>query len=492
MNTNGYNLKRVHKANIAATIFVVALIVAKVFIMQGASRGLVIAMEGTIAIVFAIVNYFLKVNEYVKGFLLSFIPAAVVLVLLFIEGYNLDKHYMMLGTLAMAALYFKKELIMVHAIALDILMVGFYLKDSTKIIGNLPQQQFVSILLVFNGMALLLYCLAKWGKELVEETRNKEAYIESLLNKLQNNFATIEENAGVFSKLVNLSNENIENIANSRKEVIASVQNIADSIKNKSNAINEVNDRMINSLDRIKETQIISSNIANKSLDMKEKVDDGLNKINLMNEQMSTIANSIKIANDTVYDLQSSMAKVNDYLEKIKAIAKQTNLIALNAAIESQRAGENGRGFSVVANEVKSLAEQSSKLANDINVILEALVDKTQEAYSSVHEGEEAAIEGTNVVKEIMEYFYSLKENFEKIDSEINNEMVQIEAMTDSAINVQKRLEEINAISKDNASSIDNILLNSENESNQIIMIRDNIKEISEAYDRLRQFLENK
>lgn len=132
---------------------------------------------------------------------------------------------------------------------------------------------------------------------------------------------------------------------------------------------------MINSLEHIKETQMISSNIANKSLGMKEKVNDGPKKINLMNNQMSTITHSIKIANDTVYDLQDSMIKVNDSLEGIKAIAKQTNLIALNAAIEAERAGEHGRGFAVVANEVKSLAEQSSKLANEINGTIEALVN---------------------------------------------------------------------------------------------------------------------
>lgn len=237
---------------------------------------------------------------------------------------------------------------------------------------------------------------------------------------------------------------------------------------------------------------MISSNIANKSLDMKGKVNDGIEKIDSMNNQMGTITHSIKIANDTVYDLQENMIKVNESLEGIKAIAKQTNLIALNAAIESERAGEHGRGFAVVANEVKKLAEQSSNLANEINVVIEALVNKTKEAYSSVHEGEEAAAEGINVVKEIMEYFTSLKENFENIDNEINNEMVQIEAMTESAINVQSRLEEINAISKDNSQSIDKILINSENESNQIIMIRDNIKEISEAYNKLRLLFENK
>ena len=91
-----------------------------------------------------------------------------------------------------------------------------------------------------------------------------------------------------------------------------------------------------------------------------------------------------------------------------------------------------------------------------------------------------------------MEYFNSLKESFENIDKDINNEMGQIEAMTDSAVNVQKRLEEINAISKDNSVSIDKILNNWEDENNQIVMIRDNIKAISKAYNKLELLLENK
>lgn len=492
MNTNGYNLKRVHKANITITILIVILIIVKVFIMQGFNRGLVIAMEGAIVIIFAIVNYFLKINEYIKGFLFAFVPAAVIGALFFIEGYNLDKHYMIIASLAMAALYFKKELIMIQAILLDLLMIALAIKDTTLVISNLPKQQFYAIFLIFNGMVALLYCLAKWGSELVEESRNKETYIENLLGKLQENFASVEDAAQVFSKQVRLTNNNIESLTNSREEVVAFVENIASSIKSEANAINEVNDSMINSLDRIKETRIISTNIANKSAAMKEKVNDGLQKLNLMSNQMNTVTKSIKTADDTVFELQDNMIKVNEALEGIKAIAKQTNLIALNAAIESQRAGEHGRGFAVVANEVKNLAEQSSKIANEINVIIEALVNKTKEAYLTVHEGDEAVIEEINIVKEIMQYFDALKESFENIDMDINNEMVQIEAMTDSVVNVQKRLEEINSISKENSMSIDKILNNSEDESNQIIMIRDNIKEISEAYNKLELLLESK
>ena len=492
MKTDGYNLKRVHKANIGITLMIIALIVVKVFLMQGVSRGITITMQASGVIVFAIINYFLKIDEYIKGLLFALVPAIVIMALFFLEGYNLDKHYMVLATVAMVSLYFKKELIMIQAAILDVLIIGFYLKDHTILLGTLPKQQFFAIFFVFNGIAVLLYFLSKWGRELVEEAKSKEFYIEDLLSKLQENFASVEESAKIFSKEVNLSNENIESITTSRKEVVTSVQSIASSIKNEANAISEVNDSMINSLESIKETQMISSNIANKSLDMKEKVNNGLNKINLMNNQMNTITDSIRVANGTVYDLQENMIKVNDSLEGIKAIAKQTNLLALNAAIESAKAGEHGKGFSVVANEVKSLAEQSSNIANEINVIIEALVNKTREAYSSVHEGDEATSEGIKVIKEIMKDFNSLKENFENIDIEINNEMVQIEAMTDSVINVQKRLQEINTISKDNSLSIDKILLNSENESNQILMIKDNMKEISDAYNKLNLVLENK
>lgn len=492
MNTNGYNLKRVHKANITTTILIVVLLVVKAFIMQGTGRGLTIAIEGAIVVAFAIFNYFLKINEYVKGFLIAFVPAAVLGVIFFLEGYSLDRHYMILATLAMSALYFKKELILIHAIFLDVLALGLGLKDLSLIVGDLPKKQYVAMLLVFNGIVALLYCLAKWGYELVQESRNKEIYIENLLSKIQENFSSVEEAAEVFSRQVNLSNENIESISKSRNEAMAFVENIATSIRNEAKAINEVNDSMIDSLEHIKETRIISSNIANQSLDMKEKVNNGIKKLDVMNNQMETVTNSIKIANDTVSELQDNMIKVNDALEGIKAIAKQTNLIALNAAIESERAGEHGKGFAVVANEVKSLAEQSSKIANEINVIIEALVDKTKKAYSTVNEGDEAAIEGTNIVKEIMEYFNSLKESFENIDKDINNEMGQIEAMTDSAVNVQKRLEEINAISKDNSVSIDKILNNWEDENNQIVMIRDNIKAISKAYNKLELLLENK
>ncbi|MBC2724769.1 MAG: methyl-accepting chemotaxis protein, partial [Desulfosporosinus sp.] len=86
--------------------------------------------------------------------------------------------------------------------------------------------------------------------------------------------------------------------------------------------------------------------------------------------QMDTLINQSKAMENEVLQLEGNSQKVGQITEVITAIAAQTNLLALNAAIEAARAGENGRGFSVVAEEVRKLAEGATEATNEIKTIV--------------------------------------------------------------------------------------------------------------------------
>ncbi|MGE8408039.1 MAG: methyl-accepting chemotaxis protein [Pseudomonas sp.] len=123
---------------------------------------------------------------------------------------------------------------------------------------------------------------------------------------------------------------------------------------------------------------------------------EGLELVAVTRQSIDRLAADMDLAMDRVRALAGRSEQIGTVLDVIRAIAEQTNLLALNAAIEAARAGEAGRGFAVVADEVRNLAQRTQVSVEEIRHVIEALQNGTQEVVEAMHDGQRQAQDSTS------------------------------------------------------------------------------------------------
>ncbi|QLC72329.1 methyl-accepting chemotaxis protein [Pseudomonas sp. LPB0260] len=219
----------------------------------------------------------------------------------------------------------------------------------------------------FSQMSQYLLALAAKAEYLAQGHLGQDSQPVSDQDVLGTAFATMLAN---LRNLVGELNEGIAVLASSSEEVLAATSQVATNTQETATAISEI----VTTVDEVKQTAVLASSKAQSVADStartrevaqggRQAVEEALKGMGLIREQMQAVAESIMRLGEQSQTIGEIVASVSD-------LAEQSNLLGVNASIEAMRAGETGKGFSVVAQEVKALADQSKQATAQVRGIL--------------------------------------------------------------------------------------------------------------------------
>ncbi|MCF8355175.1 MAG: MCP four helix bundle domain-containing protein, partial [Melioribacteraceae bacterium] len=172
---------------------------------------------------------------------------------------------------------------------------------------------------------------------------------------------------------------------------------------------------------------------------------------------MIRIAEVVKAAAMTVQKLGANSDQIGEIIQVIDDIADQTNLLALNAAIEAARAGEHGRGFAVVADEVRKLAERTTKATKEIADMIKQIQNDTQGAVKSINEGTEEVDKGKELANRAGESLTQIIESSDKVMDDISQVATASEEQSSTAEQISKSIEGISSVTQQSAAGTQQI-----------------------------------
>ena len=203
--------------------------------------------------------------------------------------------------------------------------------------------------------------------------------VNKFIGKIRDLAMTIHTDVEHLKTSMNSLDENLEEVKNGSQKVEVTTDNITDVIKEISSVMQQIDEN-------VQEVANSAVSVANSATELSanmnkvlSETNDGAEVVENMNKEIDVVGNESNDMMAKADTLERSVDAIGEILETISSIAEQTNLLALNAAIEAARAGEAGKGFAVVADEIRSLAEETKQSTEKISSNLNEIIDNSKQ-----------------------------------------------------------------------------------------------------------------
>ena len=253
--------------------------------------------------------------------------------------------------------------------------------------------------------------------------------------------------------------------AQASNQIAMSITDVAESSMKELDAVNSTNEEIDKFKSNVDNMSDVVQNAVEKGRKTSDVAADGGVKLKKAIEQIQRIEAATARSTKVVDSLGEQSMEIGKIVKTISEIAEQTNLLALNAAIEAARAGEAGRGFAVVADEVRKLAISSQEAAMDISNIITEIQSNTKLAVQEIESGNKEVVAGTKSIESTEEAFGSIISMVQDVSAQLENIAKAVSEMANSGNVIAKNISTVRESSKKNAEEAENVSAASEEQS---------------------------
>jgi methyl-accepting chemotaxis protein len=313
---------------------------------------------------------------------------------------------------------------------------------------------------------------------LIIATNEMNRQTRDLLNRINTVSGSVTSQSEELSQSAN-------EVKSGSEQIAITMQELASGTEVQANNTNELSSIMGSFTLKVEEANEKGKLIQQSSNQVLSMASEGKKFMESSNEQMAKIDQIVQGAVQKVQSLDSQSREISTLVSVINDIAEQTNLLALNAAIEAARAGEHGKGFAVVADEVRKLAEQVSHSVTDITSIVINIQKESGMVAESLLNGYSEVEKGTSQIQTTGKTFTEINEAVIKMVNSITTISDSLSEMEDNSLKMNRSIEEIASISQESAAGVEQTSASSQQISSSMEEIAGNSEDLSKLAEEL-------
>lgn len=310
-----------------------------------------------------------------------------------------------------------------------------------------------------------------------QNVKQQEMY-DGIVGVTRNVHDNATESVNVIDELVHAT----ESVAFNMLEIAEATALTARSIEEQNSMTQDIQQAIMETGDRSKQMVAIA-------LESNDSIQGNIHSMEELKRQSIVITNTNQEVTDSMGRLQEKTKEVAEFTNIIYNISNQTKMLALNASIESARAGEAGRGFAVVSDQIRQLAEQTRTSTEEITRIVSELNENADEVMNSVQNSVEAAESQNQKIGEAADAFETLLDNMSVLIADIDEIDQRIYGLTDSNNKLVDNIMQLSAATEEVTASADQVKEMSESSMRFASTVKDAIHKIEGSSEDLKQYL---
>lgn len=406
--------------------------------------------------------------------------------------HSLNSVFLLFFNLIFISLFLNVPLIILTYAANVIMMYVFYEAYGVSMYVGYANRQGMLIILFYMLLGCVILCELVLLITKLQQTTRKQ-YEEAHENRiaLQKIFDQVTASVHFLKDFSDQVTQDMDEAASASEEMNSSFNEVASSAEEQSSITESINDYINRNSRHIETIAEDTDELQNLVVDNTRIINDGNNTIMQMMEQSERLMDIINETAELMEEFNKQNKSIDEILTSINGIATQTNLLSLNANIEAARAGEHGKGFSVVAEEIRKLAESSSSSVGMIGNILSSLLSKTGEISMKVNTGQVMMKQNKESNKNTMAAFEQISGFNKKVIANMNNVHQKIMDLNKNSAIVVSQTKEITDSTGNISNALNNIVTGADAQNQMLQNISKNFYELDQLIKNLTEMTSN-